>query len=682
MESRQFLKSYKTWLPLAVVFILLSLMMPRSIKFGYSYKIGSPWLYEDLVAQFDFPILKTDEEMQEERSKAVNIPVPYYRLDAQVEPEIVKSLREHLDGSLAIQVSEVLAGVYEKGVVDDRDYFASDGVSSENQNYDAEHIYLQRDKRVSLLPAKEIYTVSAARNLLLKRIGTTPQTDSVLNAAGVYNMVVPNLVFDQKATKLVHEENVTEISTTKGVVSAGQTIVSHNEIVTSEIEQLLDSYKAEIKTSLGTSENLVWQIVGNIILAFAITVALFFVICFADISLFTQPGKYNYLLFIFVFCALTACVVQRLNAALLFLVPFPLFAYYLLAFFRKNLILPVYILSLLPLLIFGQNGIELFVMHALAGIVAMYVFDRFNAGWLQFVTAMIVFLCLSVVWFAFYLLDGFNGYVNWWELLYLFAGAAISVAAYPLIYLFEKIFNLLSSTRLLELSDTNSRALRELAVKAPGTFQHSLQVMNIADAAARSINADVLLVRAGALYHDLGKILNPQCFVENEQGGEQYHASLDPKESAQEIIRHVSDGLALAEKYNLPEAVRDFIATHHGTTQAAFFYNKYLNAGGSPDDVADFTYPGPKPQTKEQVILMLCDSLEAASRSLKDQSPKSISDLVDRILNAKLSEGQFDESIISLKELRVVSEGIKSYLSQIYHSRVQYPKRKKQINVK
>lgn len=252
----------------------------------------------------------------------------------------------------------------------------------------------------------------------------------------------------------------------------------------------------------------------------------------------------------------------------------------------------------------------------------------------------------------------------------------MSVAGYPLIYLFEKIFKLVSNSKLVDLSDTSNKLLRELADKAPGTFQHSLQVMNLADAAARAIDANVLLVRAGALYHDIGKIANPQCFTENATPGVNYHAELTLKESAQEIIRHVSDGLALAEKHGLPGVVRDFIKTHHGTTSTGYFYTKYLNDGGDPDDVADFFYDGEKPVTKEQVILMICDAVEAASRSLSDYSPEQISALVDRIIDGKASDGQLTNSIISLHELNVVREEVKTYLKQMYHSRISYPKRR------
>jgi len=356
--------------------------------------------------------------------------------------------------------------------------------------------------------------------------------------------------------------------------------------------------------------------------------------------------------------------------------PFTLISLYLLAFFTKRMVFSVYFISLLPMLIFAPNGVELLVTYVVAGSVAMLVFGFFNRGWLQFVTALIVFVVMTMVWGAFRLTDGISGLTDYHTVLDMGLGALLSVACYPLIYLFEKIFKLVSNTKLAELSDTNNKLLRLLADKAPGTFQHCLQVMNLADAAARSIDANVLLVRAGALYHDIGKISNPQCFTENENPGVQYHAGLTVKESAQEIIRHVSDGLALADKHGLPDVIKEFIVSHHGTTCTGYFLTKYLNDGGNPDETAEFYYDGVKPVTKEQVILMVCDAVEAASRSLKDYSPESISALVDRIADGKAKEDQFTDADISLRELNTLKEVIKSYLQQMYHSRVSYPKRK------
>jgi putative nucleotidyltransferase with HDIG domain len=287
---------------------------------------------------------------------------------------------------------------------------------------------------------------------------------------------------------------------------------------------------------------------------------------------------------------------------------------------------------------------------------------------------------MTVVWGAFRLIDGVAGLKEYHTVFDMALGSLLSVAGYPLIYLFEKIFKLVSNTKLAELSDTNNKLLRILADKAPGTFHHSLQVMNLADAAARSINANVLLVRAGALYHDIGKISNPQCFTENQTSGVRYHEGLSPKESAHDIIRHVSDGLALAEKYGLPGEVKSFIASHHGTTSAAYFLTQYLNDGGDPEDVSGFYYDGVRPVAKEEVVLMICDAVEAASRSLKTYSPESISALVDAIVDGKAKENQFADSDISLREINTMKDEIKSYLQQMYHSRVSYPKRKEKTD--
>ena len=243
------------------------------------------------------------------------------------------------------------------------------------------------------------------------------------------------------------------------------------------------------------------------------------------------------------------------------------------------------------------------------------------------------------------------------------------------------MFRLVSPAKLVELSDTSNELLRQLADKAPGTFHHSLQVMNLADAAARAVDANVPLVRAAALYHDIGKINNPQCFTENEAPGlnVKVHDGLTPRESAQLIIKHVADGLALAEKHNLPKVLRDFIVSHHGTTCASYFLTKYLNDGGDPQDIADFYYDGVKPLTKEQVILMLSDAVEAASRSLKDYSEESISALVDKIVDGKANDGQLDEADITLKELNTIRNVMKAFVQQVYHSRIEYPKLNKAV---
>lgn len=677
MEKINFPRKFKVYLPLMALFLVLVFMMPRSPKFNYDYRKGSPWLYSTLVAQFDFPVLKTEAQLVEEREKAGSVYVPYYRLDGKTASKSINAVSSLDLGSMSdvkVHLSDALTALYSKGILS-----PSSGLVTEDLSTDPDAlIYVQKDRRAVKVPLSEVFTLEGANDYVreyLARACPDCNVDSLYSAAAVSSLIVPDLVFDQQTTDLIHEESINYISPTQGVIRAGQVIVSEGEMVTAEIEQLLDSYRAEFNTSVGYGASRSFMWIGNVLIAFFIVLVLFLAICYCNFRIFDEFNKYLYLLMIFMLAAVGSSIVARTDASLFYLMPFTLISLYLLAFFTKRVVFSVYFISLLPMMIFAPNGVELFVMYLVAGSVAMLVFGFFNRGWLQFVTALIVFAVMTVVWGAFRLIDGVEGLKEYHTVFDMALGSLLSVAGYPLIYLFEKIFKLVSNTKLAELSDTNNKLLRMLADKAPGTFQHALQVMNLADDAARSIDANVLLVRAGALYHDIGKINNPQCFTENENPGVKYHADLSPKESAQEIIRHVSDGLVLADKYGLPDEIKGFISSHHGTSCTAYFMTQYLNAGGNPDEVSEFYYDGIRPVTKEQVVLMICDSVEAASRSLKNYSAESISSLVDAIVDGKANEGQFAESDISLRELSILRTEIKSYLQRMYHSRVSYPKR-------
>ena len=678
MEKINFPKKFRVYMPLIALFLLLVFIMPKSPKFNYDYRKGSPWMYETLIAQFDFPILKTESQLQAEREKAGSNVIPYYKLDSRVASRIsteVSMLDLGKWSDVRVTVSDALAALYSKGIL-----APVAGQNMEEMMHDSGGlIYVQKGRRAEKVPVSEVFTLESASAVLRDAIAAAcPQCDidSLYNAAALASLIVPDLVYDQQTTDLIHEESVNYVSATQGVVRAGQVIVSDGEMVTAEIEQLLDSYKAEYDMSIGYDGSRAYMWVGNILIAFCIVFVLFLAICYCNYRIFDKYNKYLYLLMIFTLAAVGTSIVARLDPSMFYLMPFTLISLYMLAFFTKRMVFSVYFISLLPMLVFSPAGVELFIMYLVAGSVAMLVFGYFNRGWLQFVTAFIVFVVMTIVWGAFRLTDGITGLTDYHTVLDMALGALLSVACYPLIFLFEKMFKLVSNTKLAELSDTNNQLLRELADKAPGTFQHCLQVMNLADAAARSIDANVLLVRAGALYHDIGKIANPRCFTENETSGVRYHAGLTYKESAQEIIRHVSDGLAIADKNGLPEVIKDFIITHHGTTSAAYFLTQYLNEGGNPDETSEFYYDGRRPMTKEQVVLMICDAVEAASRSLKEYSPENISSLVDRIVDGKAKEDQFDDADISLREVSTLKEVIKAYLQQMYHSRVSYPKRK------
>ena len=634
-------------------------------------------MYETLIAQLDFPVLKTEAQLLAERSAAASEVVPYFRNDPKVRSRI-SSRVAHTDlgeySYVRQTLDEVLSAIYAKGVISESSVQGDAHAKLESDDL----IYVQKGRKAVKMPVSEVYGLEQAEQYFHDAVRAAlpgVKVDSVLSAAGLTGLVVPDYVFDQQTTDLIHEDAVFDISRTQGVFRSGQVIVSEGEVVTAEIEQLLNSYRLEYEANVGYNGPKALQWIGNMLIAFSLVLILFLAILFCNYRIFDQYNKYLYLLLVFAISAVVSSVVSGIDQSLFYMMPYTMLALYLLAFFKKRVVFTVYTISLLPLLIFAQNGMELFVMDLTAGVVGILVFGRFNKGWLQFVTAFIVFIVMGLVWSAFRLIEGPGSLNEYRPILNMALAAFMTVAGYPLIYLFEKLFALISNSKLVDLSDTSNKLLRELADKAPGTFQHSLQVMNLSDAAARSIEANVLLVRAGALYHDIGKIANPQCFTENEAVGVKYHAGLSPKESAQEIIKHVADGLVLADKYGLPGVIKEFIQTHHGTTPTGYFLTKYLNDGGNPDDVSAFYYDGVKPTTKEQVILMICDAVEAASRSLKDYTHESISELVERIVGGKMAEGQLDEADISLMEINVVKAEIKSYLQQMYHSRVAYPKR-------
>ena len=671
--------NYRVLIPLVVLFLVLTLIFPRTAKFSYDYRKGSPWSHETLLAQFDFPILKTDEQIREEKSRSKSVVIPYYRY----RQDIVDNCRKAAEGIdmgvysyLRPLIVASMDGIYSNGVVPD------EGVKLDGHSDPSGAVlYIQKDKRAGKKPVSEVFKESEAKNRLLSDIAAKyPRinADSVLRSAGIYDFIVPNLEYDPKTTELVRSESSNQVSTTQGFVSAGQLIVSEGEIVTAEIAQMLDSYKVEYENSMGYGGPRILFWLGNAFIAFALVLLFFLMIYFLNRRLFMDHRKFWYLIFIFIIASVLALIINKFAPRCLYMVPFTLTALYLEAFFKNKVIFPICCVSFLPLLVFAENGVVLFVMFLLASIVAVFTFRFFNQGWQQFIMSGIVFVSMLVTYFGFRMIDMVND-DPYMAVLYMFIGSMLIVAGYPLIYLFERMFNLVSSSRLRELCDTNNKLLRELEHKAPGTFQHSLQVMNMCDAAARAIDANVLLVRAGALYHDIGKMKNPLCFIENESmspKGVHYHEHLSPKESARAIIKHVSDGLELAAENRLPDVIQDFILTHHGTSNTSYFYNKYLNEGGDPNDVSDFFYKGRKPQTKEQIILMICDTLEAASRTLKDNSAATFSVFVENIVASKMKIGQFDQADISIKDLNTVKETLKAYLSQIYHERVVYPQRK------
>ena len=662
---------WKAVIPRVVSFAVLMVLVPRTAKWGYDYSKGQAWRYETLVAQFDFPLLKTTEQIAKEKADLSSTVIPYYKMSTEVVGESFRKIEgmsfadvPGLKSSLVRHLSDI----YNKGIIPE----IQDNV---------ELIYVQKGKRAEKVPVSEVYLLPQARIALLHGVSTDcPEVnvDSIIRSKSIYDLLAVNLVYDEQITALVHSQTQSMVSTTSGFVNAGTIIVNNGELITAEVAQMLDSYKAEYEQSYGYDKPLAAIWLGNALLVLGILICLYFAIYFSNAMIFKDYNRYLYVVVVFTLIASVELILIKFAPQWIFIFPFSVAALYLQAFFRTRVIYPVYIATLLPLLLFAENGAAVFMMYLVSGVITLYVFKHFSKGAKQFIAASINFVCTAVLFSAFVITGVIN--VDYLPTLGLICiGSILQVALHPFVYLLERSFNLVSSTRLQELSDTSNELLRQLEQKAPGTFQHSLQVMNLASAAARAINADEILIKAGALYHDIGKIKNPLCFVENESltsTDAKYHADITPLQSAQDIIKHVTDGVELAQAHKLPSVITDFIRTHHGTTCVSFFYDKYLKEGGDPELKKEFLYPGPTPTTKEQVILMLSDSIEATSRTLRDYSQESISALVDRIFAYKIEDGQLEQADITLKEIDTIKIVMQTYLGQMYHERIKYPKRK------
>ena len=670
------MKNYRIYVCFIVLAVLMLLLYPKEGKFQYEYQKGRPWVYETLIAPIDFPILKTEAEMLKEKEERASETIAFYSYDPTVAPARLeqfahRTVEVHLADRLTREMYNHLREAYERGIVADL----------QTGEYSGDVISIKREKRFIETPATEVYDINRIYSILKSDLVygyPEMDIDSIATLLSLRDFIVPNLIFDENTTQLVHREAVNYISPTKGMIYAGQLIVSEGEIVTGDICQILDSYKAEYKLSYGYTGSPNALLISHLLVVIAILALFFFVLWFVDRSCFEDLRKLVFLMLLLLLSFLSVAVLFRVDQRLLYLFPFAIGALYVSAFFHDDLACALHLVFLLPLLVIPENGVELYFIFSLGGLVGLLAYGRFNRGWLQFVNALFIFLTLAVVCFSFKLGAGDLSFAfKSTNFLYLGISAILSIVLYPFVYLFEKIFGFVSYSRLWDLSDTNNPLLRNLQQKAPGTFQHALQVANLAEHAAREIGADGMLVRVGALYHDIGKMENPMCFIENQAEGVNYHAGLTPEESARAIIKHVDDGLALAHKAKLPDSVCDFIASHHGRSFTQYFYNVYCNAGGDPSNTEPFTYNGILPTTKEQVVVMMADAVEAASRTLKDYSEKSISDLVERILAGRLADSQLAQADISIKEIGEVKESFKRYLQQIYHARIAYPKRQK-----
>ncbi|MBQ1929617.1 MAG: HDIG domain-containing protein [Bacteroidales bacterium] len=680
-KTKNILKRKSLYIGLAIAYIIMMFVFPNETKFKYEYQRGRPWMYETLIAPIDFPILKTEAEIRAEQEELASVVVPYYVYDNSIYTTAISDFAkmqtvQDLPRGVEKIIENSINKIYKNGILPDEKYATIKSASA------SEYIVIQKNRRATEELLGSIYTVEKSiKYIKSELLAQYPllNADSILMKIQINNYLVPNLVIDKVSTEAMHKEAVNYISPSKGMIYAGQLIVTEGETITAEIEQLLNSYKAEYELSLGSNGDIFQLFFAHAIITLIVLSLLFFNIYFVNVEVLKQLNKFSFFLVVALMNFCITVFARGIDPKLLYMVPYAVFALYMISFSSSRMAFPLYIVALIPLLIITEHGIELFVMNAFAGGVALVAFSFLNRGWHQFLNALIIFISLLLVYVAFRLLENINiEALDYNILLYLFLNALFVVAAYPLVFLLEKIFGLVSGSTLKDLADTNNTLLQELARKAPGTFQHSLQVANLAARAVTAIGGDYLLVRVGAMYHDIGKISNPQCFIENAAPGVNYHAGLSPMESAQEIIKHVEDGVEIAKKHNLPQIVIDFITSHHAKSQTMYFYNQYCNQGGDPEKIDEFTYNGTYPTSKEQVVVMMADAVEAASRSLKDYSAESISNLVDSITKQRLTEdSQLVQADISIKDINIVRAVFKKHLQEIYHARIAYPKRNK-----
>ena len=485
----------------------------------------------------------------------------------------------------------------------------------------------------------------------------------------------PNILYDAEMTNKVHQAALNELTLTKGMVQSGQLIIATGELVTQSDFLIIESLRKEYETNPNVGKNYLVVYIGQLLLITLIFLALFwFTFYFRKDILISRRQTFFTLGLIVVMVGLTRAATTN-DAVSVYVIPFVLVPIFLKTFFDIRYALFVHMITLLLAGFWVPNSYQFVLMNFLAGLVGVFSLRSYYKRGTLFYTAIFVMAAYALIYIILTLLqEGDFNQINWVDLLWIAGNGLLILTVYPLVFLFERIFGFLSDATLFELSDTNQPLLRALAEKAPGTFQHSLQVASLAEEVVMKVGGNSLLIRAGALYHDIGKMDNPQYFIENQHEGSNPHNELDELTSAKMIISHVPNGVEIAKRYGLNEHIIDFISTHHGTSTVQFFYRTFINTNpGKEVDISEFTYPGPKPTSKENAVLMMADSVEAASRTLKAYTSETISDLVENIVSRQEEEGQFSEADITFADISAAKEIFKIRLSNIYHSRIEYP---------
>ena len=651
--------------------------LPRNEAKQYAYEIGEPWHYGTLIAKFDFPVYKTDETVQRERDSLLHSFQPYYNYDNSVESVQTAKLRVELAkaGTLppgfAQALIEKLHQLYQTGIMGTPQYnsFNNDTTSQIRVVFgkDAE------SRKVSL-----IYSTMTAYELLLDDSYLSKER-LLMQRLNMNDYIMPNLILDRNRTETARNDLLSGITPASGMVMAGQKIIGQGDMVDDYNYRVLNSMEKEIDRRQAGKSQITRHFVGNIIyvIAFMLLFTLYLTLFRRDY--FSKP---RCVAMLYTFIALfPLCVSLMMEHSYfsfsVYVLPFAMGPIFVRIFLDSRTAFVTHLITVLISACALRYQFDFIIIQTIAGLIAIYSLREVSTRSQIFRTALWVFVATCAMYFALKLMES-NGDMRFGRSMYyhFLINGVLLLLAYPLMFVVEKTFGFVSVLTLIELSDTNKGLLRKLSEIAPGTFQHSITVGNLASEIANKIGAKATLARTGALYHDIGKIKNPAFFTENQQGGMNPHDNLTEKESARIIIAHVTDGVKLAEEYDLPVVIRDFILTHHGCGMSKYFYIKYQNE--HPNEVVDkstFTYPGPNPSTREQAILMMADSCEAASHSLKEYTEESIAKLVNQLVNQQVKDGLFSECKITFYDIAVAKQVLIERLKAIYHTRIKYPER-------
>ncbi len=659
-----------------ITIVVIGALLPHKVRYKFDFQKGKSWNNDDLVSPFDFAVLKDADSLKSEVQLVKQNIYPHFQLDTTVLSKAIYDLQQKVDAdslskdqrnAIMDDCTTILSEVYNKGII---------RLSETEQPGPGGRLMLIIGKMALHKGIGDFYEPAAAYAYVQKRAATFSNVPSEKLVYLLSNSVSPNIFYDKKLTDEIVAQQLDEISSTRGMVRKGDAIINRGEIVNPEKFLVLESLKKITESSVPdkqTTREIYWG--QMMIVAISLAVLLIFLgVLRKDIFADNRKLLLIFVLIMLVIGAYTG--VMKMAALSTYVVPICILPIVIRVFFDTRLALFAHVITVLILGSVAPNGYEFVFMQTIAGMVTIFSVTHLRKRAQLFISAGMIFISYLVCYIALAVIhEGSIVAVNQSNLIWLIGNVLLTLVSYPLIYIFERVFGLTSDVSLMELSDTNTPLLRELSIKAPGTFQHSMQVANLAEAAIFKIGGNSLLIRVGALYHDVGKMEMPMYFIENQTTGVNPHDELSFEESASIIIGHVIKGIEKARKNKLPDLIIDFIRTHHGTTMVQYFYQSFLkNYPEQIVDEDDFRYPGPLPFSKETAVLMMADSVEASSRSLTKPNFDSINNLVDTIIDNQIVQQQFINCDITFKDISSIKKIFKKMLMSIYHVRVEYPK--------